>query len=593
MKTLVATTALAIGLLSATSVSARVLGVDVYAGDGTVNWSTAKGAGIVFGFAKATEGTGYHDGNFAANMNNGKAAGVYMGCYHFARPASHTPSAEANYFWNYAGPYIKADGKTLMPVLDIEDFSGHYGASSIADWCDQWCDNVKSIAASHGITVVPIIYISTCSTTYLNSSDNWTGAWLANYNGESWSTGTPWDANCSKNQIWGSGVWDFWQFTSSAYVPGVPGNQYGQCDEDVFNGSTSQLVSGYVVPAPYFDVTLKPCPIQYPDGVEVVFAGQNNGSAPWWSHNNGVSTPWTSGWLGDGYQKINSDVVPVLNANGYMEIFAIDNSTGYLRHKSNTGEGTSWSGWSTIGGGSDGFVGNPAAICRPDGGVEIFVHSSVDHTVTHFFHGSFTDPWTEGTLGGDFGSDPTVVINANNYMEVFATDYNGNLVHCWNTGPGTGWTGWSTLGSGARGRPSAIVRSDGGVEVFVRHTDSSMDHYTHSSFGATWNASSLGGSGFASNPCAIQNPNTHMEVFCNCSDGTLWHNWNQGTGTGWNGWAHLSTGGTLLTSDLGVFINKNGETEVFGRQASDYQVGHLWNSSNGWSNWGLVGGGPG
>ena len=72
-------TALAIGLLStASALAQRPLGVDVYEGDGTVNWSTAHANGIAFGWAKATEGNYYQDPHFTSNMVNGKAAGVYI-----------------------------------------------------------------------------------------------------------------------------------------------------------------------------------------------------------------------------------------------------------------------------------------------------------------------------------------------------------------------------------------------------------------------------------------------------------------------------------------------------------------------------------
>src|ERR1700744_4840558 len=99
---------------------ARLLGVDVYEGNGTVNWSTVHSAGISFAFTKATQGNYYQDPNMAANMNTGKAAGVVMGVYDLANTASCTPSTEANYFWNYAKNYIVADGQTIMPVLDFE-----------------------------------------------------------------------------------------------------------------------------------------------------------------------------------------------------------------------------------------------------------------------------------------------------------------------------------------------------------------------------------------------------------------------------------------------------------------------------------------
>ena len=87
------------------------------------------------------------DANFVANMNNGKAAGVYMAAYHYAFPADSTPEVQADYFWNLAGPYIKADGKSLMPMLDMEVWEGHLGATSYTNWANKWCNRVIAAAA--------------------------------------------------------------------------------------------------------------------------------------------------------------------------------------------------------------------------------------------------------------------------------------------------------------------------------------------------------------------------------------------------------------------------------------------------------------
>src|SRR5437016_4811609 len=113
----------------------RPLGIDVssFQGGG-INWTSVRNSGIVFAWAKATEGTGVIDADFTINENNGKGAGVVMGAYHFAHPELNSPGAEANYFWAEAGAYIKADGKTLMPMLDMEVFQGVVGASSYSDW---------------------------------------------------------------------------------------------------------------------------------------------------------------------------------------------------------------------------------------------------------------------------------------------------------------------------------------------------------------------------------------------------------------------------------------------------------------------------
>src|ERR1035438_4365202 len=130
----------------------RQLVIDVSSYQGSINWSSVRGAGITFAWAKATEGTGYQDGYFTGNENNGKG--------------------DAGYFCNFAGPYIKGDGATLMPMLDIEGnaFTGNVGASSISDWVNQWCNAVVTYAANAGVRVKPIIYVSACNAGHFDST---------------------------------------------------------------------------------------------------------------------------------------------------------------------------------------------------------------------------------------------------------------------------------------------------------------------------------------------------------------------------------------------------------------------------------------
>lgn len=274
--------------------------------------------------------------------------------------------------------------------------------------------------------------------------------------------------------------------------------------------------------------------------------------------------------------------------NGVSEIFAVDPATGFLQQKSNSGSGTAWSAWARISGGGETFVGRPAAIGRQDGGEEVFAQSRTDHSMMHFYRASSTESWSEGSLGGNFASDPCVILNANGYIEVFATDSDGNLTHNWNTGAGKSWQSWVVLASDMKGRPAAVSRTDGGAEVFVLKSDDSMGHFAHPSFSAAWKPTTLYGSNFASEPCTVQNANTSVAVFCVKSNGTLWYNYNHGTATQWAGWAQLNTGVTLLTSDLAATVNRTGETEFFGCQASDHQFGYLIEGMDGWSAWGLV-----
>src|SRR5882672_1419448 len=98
----------------------RPLGIDVSHWQGTINWSSVAGAGITFAWAKATEGASTSDAYFVNNAVNAKAAGVPIGAYHYAHSELNTPAAEAANFWSVAGAYIKGDGKSLMPMLDME-----------------------------------------------------------------------------------------------------------------------------------------------------------------------------------------------------------------------------------------------------------------------------------------------------------------------------------------------------------------------------------------------------------------------------------------------------------------------------------------
>jgi GH25 family lysozyme M1 (1,4-beta-N-acetylmuramidase) len=239
--------ALLIGFSATSALAQRPLGMDVssYQGSG-INWASAKGGGISFAWAKATEGTTIVDPDFTINENNGKAAGVLMGAYHFAHPELHTPASEAAYFWGVARNFITADNKTFMPMLDFEVFSGYVGASSYSDWANQWCNDVVAYAAAAGIQVRPVLYVSACSACNFNSS---VAQWIpniANYNGENAYTGTPW-TSCTGCEVWGPGAWSVWQCSDSGAIPGVSGD----VDLDVFNGSTAGLVvTASIPPAP-------------------------------------------------------------------------------------------------------------------------------------------------------------------------------------------------------------------------------------------------------------------------------------------------------------------------------------------------------
>ena len=90
-------------------------GIDVSHYDGTVDWAQVKGAGYVFGIAKATEGLTFSDSQFAVNWAAMKEAGLVRGGYHFFRPLDDG-AQQADFFLSKIGTRF-AEGD-LPPILD-------------------------------------------------------------------------------------------------------------------------------------------------------------------------------------------------------------------------------------------------------------------------------------------------------------------------------------------------------------------------------------------------------------------------------------------------------------------------------------------
>jgi lysozyme len=236
--------ALATALVCQRAQANNLFGIDVSSFQGSINWSTVHSQGAQYAWAKATEGTYYKDADFVNNMKNGKAAGVQMGAYHFARPDLDCVSTEANYFWAFAGGYVIADGKSIDPMVDFEVFNGSDCQPNYTAWFNTWGADVR--AKNSGIKNT-IIYCSACSGACDLIQYNLSGgiqlkAWIADYNGENLYTGNPW-STCDCCNAWvtgcGTGNWTLWQVSSTGQIGGISGD----CDFDAYNGSLSGLKS--------------------------------------------------------------------------------------------------------------------------------------------------------------------------------------------------------------------------------------------------------------------------------------------------------------------------------------------------------------
>ena len=176
----------------------RPMGTDVSHWQGTgINWVNVRNAGVTFAWCKATEATTYTDNTFAINQANAKAAGVWVGAYHFARPSrnpnltgANSADSEAAYFWGVVSNYVKTGGTYLVPMLDWEDpnCTNQLSAATMSSWVNEWCTTVSNYARLNGAPGMrPIVYTGTWysrpSSTYSGLTTAvaiWPG-WIAAY----------------------------------------------------------------------------------------------------------------------------------------------------------------------------------------------------------------------------------------------------------------------------------------------------------------------------------------------------------------------------------------------------------------------------
>ena len=226
-------------------------GIDVSSDQGTISWTNVFAAGYRFAFVRATEGDDrlpqIIDGNFQTNMVNGRAAGILVGAYHVGYPTTNNAVREANFFVSVASNYITTG--YMRPALDIEqaevtNMIAQGRTQELWTWIATWMETVKTNTG-----VGPVLYVSSSTTTTPGIDPALTNypLWVAAYHDPSIPPVTG---------VWPS--WNFWQYSASAVVTGVPGNKDGYTDIDFFNSTLTDLTNGFVIeslPAPATDFT--------------------------------------------------------------------------------------------------------------------------------------------------------------------------------------------------------------------------------------------------------------------------------------------------------------------------------------------------
>lgn len=198
--------------------SAVLHGVDVSSYQETIDWKKAKAAGVEFAIIRAgyrgygASGTVVADAYCKTNLENAKAAGVKVGAYFYSQAINEKEAAaEAEYAIARLG-----GAKLDLPIVyDFEyaepggSFGGRlYNAKLTTqqktDLCLAFCETVEKAGYQGMVYSSKSMFANELYTSQITAKYP---IWLAHY-----TTDTNY-----------SGEFDFWQYTSSGTVSGMPG----------------------------------------------------------------------------------------------------------------------------------------------------------------------------------------------------------------------------------------------------------------------------------------------------------------------------------------------------------------------------------
>lgn len=128
-----------------------VIGVDVSAHQGDIDWKALAADDIAFAYIKATEGGDFRDARFQQNWDGAKAADLRRGAYHFFTQCR--PGAEQAQ--NFIG-VVPKDAGALPPVVDAEHMGPCRSGPALTDIVGELTEFMAIVEAHYGKR--PIIY---------------------------------------------------------------------------------------------------------------------------------------------------------------------------------------------------------------------------------------------------------------------------------------------------------------------------------------------------------------------------------------------------------------------------------------------------
>lgn len=232
-------------------------GVDVYDGQGDIDWEAVAASGISFALIKATEGFGNVQDTFAANRQGTHSAGISpLGIYHFGRPESGNPEAQADHYYDVVGDL----GPDEFVALDIETGAVSTWPSFIMRWFARLEQRMgRPVPCCLYMSDSPAASMPIAGADQVNGEDErrfrpppqrsmGARSVLQQLSGASCGQFPLWDAGYGANTgnppAWGTGfeskyhgpfphswdvgpwpTWTIWQYSSVGRVPGIGGGR--------------------------------------------------------------------------------------------------------------------------------------------------------------------------------------------------------------------------------------------------------------------------------------------------------------------------------------------------------------------------------
>lgn len=191
-----------------------LMGIDVSAHQGEVNWDRVRQSDVTFVFIKASEADDFKDQKFYGNWTSARKAGIPAGAYHFYSLAYDGEIQAKNFISS-----VPSKDLQLPPVVDLEYVGNSVQRPSKKEFENQLRIYINAIKEEYGTE--PIIYT--------------TASFYSDYLYPEFSSSHIW----IRNLLWvpSEKNWLFWQYSQWGRVDGIQGNT----DLNFFRGDENDL----------------------------------------------------------------------------------------------------------------------------------------------------------------------------------------------------------------------------------------------------------------------------------------------------------------------------------------------------------------